>query len=854
MMTWWNMTVTRWVMSHRSDDMAQDDEEHILVGDNLLLHHQTGTRPCAMASTDKNKEPVCGRPLGLKFNSETCDLYIADAYFGILVIGPSGGVAKQLATSADGIPFRFPNALDIDPQSGVVYFTDSSILFQRRVWLLILGGDVTGRLMKYDPSTKKVEESSAQKILRYWLKGSKIHTTETFAQLELFPDNIKRNHKGEFWVALNSGRGKILNLPTTNIGEQWWSKDPVALKFGEDGKVMEVLDGEDGKELESVSEVEEQNGSLWIGSAVNSYVAFINVYFILAADHNKVFIRDGLKNYSQIQLPKDVFGPESIAFDCHGKGPYVSVSDGRILKWNGAHRGWTDFAITSPYRNKSLCDGSTDPNKEPICGRPLGLKFNPATCNLYIADAYFGVFVVGASGGKAQQLVASADGIPFRFTNALDIDTKTGVVYFTDSSSVYQRRVWPLILRNGDKTGRLLKYDPKTKKAEVLLKDLAFPNGVALSKSNSFLLFSETPTNKILRYWLEGSKSQTTETFAQLERPADNIKRSNKGDFWIALNSGRNAPNFGHTNLQLENVKKYKNDPVAMKFDKKGYVIQVLDGKGGKELQSISEVKQQYEILWIGPYVSVSDGRILKWNGAQKSWTDFAITSPYRNKSLCDGSSDPNKEAICGRPLGLKFNPVTCNLYIADAYFGILVVGASGGKAQQLADSVDGAPFKFTNGLDIDSKTGAVYFTDSSSTYQKTEYTSIIRTGDKSGKLLKYDPKTKKVEVLLKDLAFPNGSKSHTTETFAQLGRSADNIKRNNKGEFWVALQSGRNAPNLGHKKDPVAVKFDKKGKVIEVLDGKGGKELQAISEVEQQNGSLWIGSVQNSYIGVIKV
>ena len=51
-----------------------------------------------------------------------------------------------------------------------------------------------------------------------------------------------------------------------------------------------------------------------------------------------------------VELPGGVFGPESIAFDCRGEGPYASVSDGRILKWKGPHLGWTQFALTSPNR------------------------------------------------------------------------------------------------------------------------------------------------------------------------------------------------------------------------------------------------------------------------------------------------------------------------------------------------------------------------------------------------------------------------------------------------------------------------------------------------------------------------
>lgn len=31
-----------------------------------------------------------------------------------------------------------------------------------------------------------------------------------------------------------------------------------------------------------------------------------------------------------------------------------------------------------------------------------------------------------------------------------------------------------------------------------------------------------------------------------------------------------------------------------------------------------------------GPYTGVSDGRIIKWNPAQRRWIDFAVTSPHR--------------------------------------------------------------------------------------------------------------------------------------------------------------------------------------------------------------------------------
>ncbi|KAH0928396.1 hypothetical protein HID58_014123 [Brassica napus] len=41
---------------------------------------------------------------------------------------------------------------------------------------------------------------------------------------------------------------------------------------------------------------------------------------------------------------------------------------------------------------------------------------------------------------------------------------------------------------------------------------------------------------------------------------------------------------------------------------------------------------------------------------------------------MCVRPSAPELEHVCGRPLGLRFDKKTSDLYIADAYFGLLVV------------------------------------------------------------------------------------------------------------------------------------------------------------------------------------
>lgn len=41
-------------------------------------------------------------------------------------------------------------------------------------------------------------------------------------------------------------------------------------------------------------------------------------------------------------------GPESLAWDPDGRGPYTGVSNGRIMRWREEDRAWEVFAVTSP--------------------------------------------------------------------------------------------------------------------------------------------------------------------------------------------------------------------------------------------------------------------------------------------------------------------------------------------------------------------------------------------------------------------------------------------------------------------------------------------------------------------------
>ena len=72
---------------------------------------------CA-GSVDSEKEDVCGRPLGLEFNNKTSDLFVADAYKGLLKATHDERILKPVVTSAEGGALCFTKGLDSDQNSG----------------------------------------------------------------------------------------------------------------------------------------------------------------------------------------------------------------------------------------------------------------------------------------------------------------------------------------------------------------------------------------------------------------------------------------------------------------------------------------------------------------------------------------------------------------------------------------------------------------------------------------------------------------------------------------------------------------------------------------------------------------
>ncbi|KAI4334154.1 hypothetical protein L6164_018879 [Bauhinia variegata] len=336
---------------------------------------------------------------------------------------------------------------------------------------------------------------------------------------------------------------------------------------------------------------------------------------------------DNLLQKSEIKFLNQVHGPESVAFDPLGRGPYTGVADGRVLFWNG--QSWTDFAYTSPNRSE-LCNPKENATPlsyvktEHICGRPLGIRFDKKTGDLYIADAYFGLMKVGPEGGLATSLATEAEGVPLRFTNDVDVDTE-GNVYFTDSSTKYPRRNFIQLVFSGENSGRVLKYNPVTKETTVLLRNLQFPNGISLSKDGSFFVFCEGSIGRLRKYWLKGDRAGTSEVMAILPGFPDNVRVNEDGDFWVAVHCRRNM--YSYLNGIYPKLRKFilklpiptktqfllqiggKPHAVVLKYSPEGKLLQILEDSQGKVVRAVSEVEEKDGKLWMGsvlmPFVAV---------------------------------------------------------------------------------------------------------------------------------------------------------------------------------------------------------------------------------------------------------
>ena len=315
-----------------------------------------------------------------------------------------------------------------------------------------------------------------------------------------------------------------------------------------------------------------------------------------APEFTGVLAPNNLLQEAELLAQGQIVGPEEIAVDSSGH-VYGGLEDGKIIR--------------------VLPDGSLETFAE-TGGRPLGMKFD-GSGNLIVCDPYKGLLSVDPQ-GEILTLANSVDGVPINFADALDISSE-GIIYFSDASTKYDLHDDLYGLLESKAYGRFLSYDPATGEVKVLVKDLYFANGVALSPEEDFVLINETYRYRITRYWLKGPDAGTHEIFVDnLPGFPDNISVNRKGNFWVALFTIRNEvadklhPFPTRKNL-LSKVPprlwpKANTYGLVLELDAQGNIIQSLHDPTGEYLTGITSAQEYGDYLFLG---SLHNDRIGKY-------------------------------------------------------------------------------------------------------------------------------------------------------------------------------------------------------------------------------------------------
>jgi 2-keto-4-pentenoate hydratase/2-oxohepta-3-ene-1,7-dioic acid hydratase in catechol pathway/sugar lactone lactonase YvrE len=287
-------------------------------------------------------------------------------------------------------------------------------------------------------------------------------------------------------------------------------------------------------------------------------------------------------------------------------------------------------------------------------------------------------------------------------------------------------------------------------------------------------------------------------------------------------------------------------------------------------------------------YAGVEDGRIWRW------------PATYPDSGPAGLFADTH-----GRPLGLEIDPTDGTLIICDAYRGLLKADETG-HARVLADSYAGRRLKFTNNAAV-AADGTVYFSDSSTRFRIEHYKQDLLEHRPNGRVFRYRPDAKDLDLIADGLYFPNGVALAPDESFLLVAQTAgydilrialtgpaagrpepfasnlpglpDNMSpagddRAGDGGYWVAFPSPRLpfvdrmmphpaprrvAARLPERLQPAAqryglvTKIGADGAILRSLHGPAGSYREIVG-VREHDGCLYLGSLAETAVGRVRI
>lgn len=279
-------------------------------------------------------------------------------------------------------------------------------------------------------------------------------------------------------------------------------------------------------------------------------------------------------------------------------------------------------------------------------------------------------------------------------------------------------------------------------------------------------------------------------------------------------------------------------------------------------------------------YTGIEDGRILRFDAPGA--TPTVISSTY------------------GRPLGIELD-ANGHLIVCDAYRGLLRIDPVDGVVDKLVTEFLDRPLKLTNNAAIASD-GTIYFSESSSRFDLSEYKRDLMEHRPSGRVLAYHPDSGQLELVAEGFYFTNGVALSADESWLAVAETGayritkvwltgpeagtrevlidnlpgfpDNLSRGEDGVFWAPMASLRQKPldalmllpqvraladKLPDRLQPEPTRYglvlgiDETGQVVHNLHGPAGA-YAVITGVREHDGWLYLGSLEEDAVGRVRV